>query len=48
MYDHFVDIPLEITVQELLDFISRKNIPEHAVIEYAGCGSHSIEACWND
>lgn len=48
MYDHFVDIPLDITVEELLDFIERKNIPKNAVIDYAGCGSHSIEAYWND
>lgn len=47
-YDHFVDIPLDITVKELLNLLYTKNVPIDALIRYTGCGSHSIEVIWND
>ena len=34
------------TLAEIAAFAKENNIPDDAVIQYAGCGSHRIEFLW--
>lgn len=40
--------PLNVTVEEFLQYFIDENIPPHAEIYYLGCGSHEIEVSWDE